>query len=210
MSGGAAPRRRAGHAPALPARLSLVAAVDQGEQARRLGRGATGPSSTGGARSCRRRRPTAMRDVLAGDRRPGRASAWPSIGSSLGGFYATAVAERARLPRRAPQSRRSIRRATSPAAIGETTAWHSDEPLRLPRRVRRRAARDRAAGDADRPGPLLRGHRQGRRSAVLARDERALRRRADPPDRGQRPRAERLRRPAARRCSPSSASIARR
>ena len=69
----------------------------------------------------------AMRDVLAG------MAAWPDasigvIGSSLGGFYATAVAER--------RGARAVvlNPAVDPArdlagAIGATTAWHSDEPF---------------------------------------------------------------------------------
>jgi len=69
----------------------------------------------------------AMRDVLAG------IASWPSqrlgvIGSSLGGFYATVVAER--------RGGRAVllNPAVDPArdladAIGATTAWHSDAPF---------------------------------------------------------------------------------
>jgi len=69
----------------------------------------------------------AMREVMAG------VSSWPSdrmavIGSSLGGFYATAVAER--------RGCRTVllNPAVDPArdladAIGATTAWHSGEPF---------------------------------------------------------------------------------
>ena len=69
----------------------------------------------------------AMRDVIAG------MAAWPDasigvIGSSLGGFYATAVAER--------RGARAVvlNPAVDPArdlagAIGATSAWHSDEPF---------------------------------------------------------------------------------
>jgi predicted esterase YcpF (UPF0227 family) len=70
---------------------------------------------------------TAIGDVLAG------IAAWPAhstgvIGSSLGGFYATIVAER--------HGGRAVllNPAVDPArdlagAIGATTAWHSDEPF---------------------------------------------------------------------------------
>ena len=69
----------------------------------------------------------AMRDVLAG------IAAWPGermavIGSSLGGFYATAVAERRRC--RAVVLNPAVDPARDLAgAIGTTTAWHSDEPF---------------------------------------------------------------------------------
>ena len=67
----------------------------------------------------------AMSEVLAG------VAAWPAermavIGSSLGGFYATAVAERrgcrAVLLNPAVDPARDLA-----AAVGSTTAWHSDE-----------------------------------------------------------------------------------
>jgi predicted esterase YcpF (UPF0227 family) len=69
----------------------------------------------------------ALAEVLAGT------SAWPArsmaaIGSSLGGFYATAVAER--------RGGRAVvlNPAVDPArdladAVGATTAWHSDAPF---------------------------------------------------------------------------------
>ena len=69
----------------------------------------------------------AMRDVLAG------VAAWPDermgvIGSSLGGFYATAVAEtrgcRAVVLNPAVDPARDLA-----GAVGATTAWHSDEPF---------------------------------------------------------------------------------
>ena len=69
----------------------------------------------------------AMADVLTG------VAAWPRrrmavFGSSLGGFYATAVAERtgcsAVLLNPAVDPARDLA-----AAIGETTAWHSDRPF---------------------------------------------------------------------------------
>jgi len=69
----------------------------------------------------------AMAQVLA------RVAAWPRarmavIGSSLGGFYATIVAERcgcrAVLLNPAVDPARDLA-----AAIGTTTAWHSDEPF---------------------------------------------------------------------------------
>jgi predicted esterase YcpF (UPF0227 family) len=68
-----------------------------------------------------------MREVMAG------ISAWPSermavIGSSLGGFYATAVAERR--GGRAGLLNPGVDPARDLAdAIGATTAWHSGEPF---------------------------------------------------------------------------------
>jgi hypothetical protein len=69
----------------------------------------------------------AMADVFAAT------AAWPSdrmaaIGSSLGGFYATIVAERRRC--RAVLLNPAVDPARDLAsAIGTTTAWHSDEPF---------------------------------------------------------------------------------
>jgi len=69
----------------------------------------------------------ALRDVLAGT------STWPGarmavIGSSLGGFYATAVAERRGC--RAVLLNPGVDPARDLAdAIGATTAWHSSEPF---------------------------------------------------------------------------------
>ncbi|HEY2188028.1 MAG TPA: YqiA/YcfP family alpha/beta fold hydrolase [Caldimonas sp.] len=69
----------------------------------------------------------AMRDICSGT------AAWPSermgvIGSSLGGFYATIVAERRRC--RAVLLNPAVDPARDLAsAIGTTTAWHSDEPF---------------------------------------------------------------------------------
>lgn len=69
----------------------------------------------------------AMADVLAG------VAAWPRglmavFGSSLGGFYATAVAERTGC--RAVLLNPAVDPARDLAsAIGETTAWHSDQPF---------------------------------------------------------------------------------
>ena len=69
----------------------------------------------------------AIDDVLAG------ISAWPRdrmavIGSSLGGFYATVVAER--LGCRAVVLNPAVDPARDLAsAVGATTAWHSDEPF---------------------------------------------------------------------------------
>ena len=69
----------------------------------------------------------AMRDVTAGT------AAWPGermavIGSSLGGFYATAVAERrgcrAVLLNPGVDPSRDLA-----AAVGATTTWHGDEPF---------------------------------------------------------------------------------
>jgi len=69
----------------------------------------------------------AMRAVMAG------VAAWPAdrmavIGSSLGGFYATAVAERCGC--RAVLLNPAVDPARDLAdAIGATTAWHSSEPF---------------------------------------------------------------------------------
>ena len=69
----------------------------------------------------------AMRALMTG------VSAWPVdrmavIGSSLGGFYATAVAERCGC--RAVLLNPAVDPARDLAdAIGATTAWHSDEPF---------------------------------------------------------------------------------
>jgi hypothetical protein len=69
----------------------------------------------------------AMAEVL------GTVDAWPEsgmavVGSSLGGFYATAVAERTGCPavllNPAVDPARDLRNH-----IGESTAWHSDEPF---------------------------------------------------------------------------------
>ncbi len=69
----------------------------------------------------------AMADVFAG------IASWPHdgmavFGSSLGGFYATVVAERTGC--RAVLLNPAIEPARDlAAAIGESTAWHSDEPF---------------------------------------------------------------------------------
>ena len=69
----------------------------------------------------------AMREVMAG------VSAWPAermavVGSSLGGFYATAVAERRGC--RAVLLNPGVDSARDLAdAVGATTAWHSGEPF---------------------------------------------------------------------------------
>ena len=92
----------------------------------RLGRARTGPTWPGGARSCRRRR--------GGDRRrrsprspTGRSERMAVIGSSLGGFYATVVAERigCRAVAAQPGGRAGARPRRRTSA--STTAWHSDE-----------------------------------------------------------------------------------
>ena len=169
-----APARRdrpAGHAPALPARLSLVAAIDQGAQGRRLGRRAPARRGLVRARSCRASPARGDGACSRAHRRAGRASAMAVIGSSLGGFYATIVAER-------PGCRAVLLNPAVDPARDLAGAHRRDDrvaqrrAVRLPRRVRRRAARARAAGALTRPGALSRGHRQGRRGAVVARDER--------------------------------------
>ena len=132
-------------------------------------------------------------------RRPGPRERMAVIGSSLGGFYATAVAERrgcravllnpgrrpGARPRRAHRRDDGVaqRRAASTSAPSTSTS----------------CARSRRRRRSTRPGALLRRHRQGRRGAVVARDERALRRLPHAAARRQRPRAQRLRRPPARR-----------
>ena len=129
----------------------------------------TGPTCTGGARSCRRRRArrwTLVREGTAG---------WPAassavLGSSLGGFYATVVAEATGWP--AVLLNPAVDPARDLAAyVGELSAFHTPErALLLPRRVRRRTAR--AEPGRDHPArALLRHHRQGRRGARLARDD---------------------------------------
>ena len=100
---------------------------------------------------------------------------WPRgrsavLGSSLGGFYATAVAEATGWPAvllnpavdPARDLARPRRRADGlPRARGA---------LLLPRRIRRRTARPGGGGDHA-ARTLLRHHRQGRRGARLARDD---------------------------------------
>ena len=56
-----------------------------------------------------------------------------------------------RLPRRASQSRRSSRRATSPPTSASTTAWHSDERFFFRAEYIDELLRARAAGAAHRP-----------------------------------------------------------
>jgi len=69
----------------------------------------------------------AMREVMAGVA-GWRADRMAVIGSSLGGFYATAVAERRGC--RAVLLNPGVDPARDLAdAIGATTAWHSDEPF---------------------------------------------------------------------------------
>ena len=91
-----------------------------------------------------RRWPTSARDRAAG--RPRRTAV---IGSSLGGFYATVVAERTGC--RAVLLNPAVDPARDLAAhIGRADdVPRAGETLRLPRRVRRRAARDGAARAAD-------------------------------------------------------------
>ena len=96
------------------------------------------------------------------------------IGSSLGGFYATCVAEatgcRAVLLNPAVHPARDLARY-----IGEQTAWHDPaEHFFFAPRVRGRTAGAGKHGALAAPGELLRGHRQGRRGAGLARDDRPL------------------------------------
>ena len=96
------------------------------QRMRRLGRGAPARPASGGARSCRRRRARRSTSVIDGDRglaarAHGRRSAARSAASTRPSSPSA--------PAAAPccSTRRSIRRATSPPYVGETTAWHSDE-----------------------------------------------------------------------------------
>ena len=130
---------------------------------------------------------------------------WPRermavIGSSLGGFYATVRGRAHRLPRRAAQpGRRSGARPGAPhrrdRPPGTTRASASSFAPSTSTSCARSSRRRRHAARA-----LLRGHRQGRRGARLARDGGALRRRAHQAARGQRPRAVGLRRAPRRTC----------
>ena len=85
-------RRHARHPSSLPARLSLLAAVDQGAAGGGAHRRAPSRRGTGGARSCRPRRARRWRWWCTASP-PGRATPWRWSASSLGGFYATWVAE---------------------------------------------------------------------------------------------------------------------
>ena len=85
--------------------------------------------------------------------------------------------------------RPSIRPATWPPRSATTTAWHSDEPFVFRAEYVDELRAIAAPARLTRPGSLLRGHRQGRRGAVVARDERALRRLPPARPRRQRPRA---------------------
>ena len=193
------------HPPALPARLPLVAAVVQG--ARMVAPGCSAPAATctGGARSCR----------------PRRARRWTLVDGGIAALAARAhgrhrqLARRLlrhrggrahRLPRGAAEPGRRAgarpRRATSasrpPATTRTSTSTSSAEyvdELRALTPPRHHA-----------PAALPRRDRQGRRGARLARDERALRRRAHAAARGRRPRAVGLRRSTcpARSCASSA------
>ena len=184
--------------PALPARLSLVAAVDQGAQDGRLGRARTAPTSSGACPQLPPSPAAAMARGPGAASPAGRASAWRSIGSSLGGFYATVVAERrgcrAVLLNPAVDPARDL----ADAHRRRRRAWHGDERFVFrPEYVDELRAID-AAATLTRPRALLRGHRQGRRGAdwrEMSARYAGCRMRAA---RRQRPRAERLRRPPAR------------
>ena len=117
-------------------------------EVRRLGRGAPARAWSGGARSCRRRRARRCATLMRGGIAPGRRERMAVIGSSLGGFYATVVAERAGcravlLNPAVDPARDLARHDRRDDGLAQRRA------VRLPARVRRRAARDRAAGAAD-------------------------------------------------------------
>ena len=126
-------------------------------------------------------------------------AAWPRphmavIGSSLGGFYATCVAEatgcKAVLLNPAVHPARDLAKY-----IGEQTAWHDpgEHFFFEPHFVDELRALESAPARA--PGELLRGDRQGRRGAGLARDDRPLSGRPDQAAGRQRPCAVGLRQP---------------
>ena len=133
----------------------------------------TGPTCTGGARSCRRRRARRWRwsrrhRRLAGRplgrhrqlarrllrHRGGRATGWPAV-----------------LLNPAVDPARDLA-----AHIGEQTAFHDPRRALLLRAGYVDELRALHAAAARRTRALLRRHRQGRRGARLARDARALRR----------------------------------
>ena len=164
-----APTRR--HAPALPARLSLVAAVDQGAAHGAPGCARIGPTCAGGARSCRRRRARRSTACWRGDRRlaaraHGRRSAARSA-ASMPPCVAERIGCRAVLLNPGGRSGARPRRATSasrrPGTSDERFFFRAEFIDEL---------RALAPPRAHAPRALLRGHRQGRRGARLARDER--------------------------------------
>ena len=125
------------------------------------------------------------------------------VGSSLGGFYATVLAERWARSDDRPDGD-SVRVALlNPAVhpardlaahIGETTSWHDgDRFFFRPEFIDelQQLSPDRIT----QPQTLLCSHRKGRRGARLAGNELAVRRLFDPAARRQRSRPQRLRRP---------------
>jgi predicted esterase YcpF (UPF0227 family) len=107
------------------------------------------------------------------------------IGSSLGGFYATWLAERfgcrAVLINPAVDPLKDLDKH-----VGVTTAWHSDEPFEFKREYIGELA-DAEGGADHAPGTLFPAGRHRRRGAGLPRHGRPLRRRAPARDPGQRP-----------------------
>ena len=118
---------------------------------------------------------------------------WPAdtsavLGSSLGGFYATAVAEATGWP--AVLINPAVDPARDLAAyVGELSAFHDPHQTFLFRAEYIDELRALAMPRHHPARTLLGRHRQGRRSAELARDERTLRRLGHAPGGRQRPRA---------------------
>ena len=158
--------------PAVPARLSLVAAVVQGAHAGTLGCSSTRRRSPGGARSCRPRH--AKPGDLVRDGTRGLARALDGGARQLarrllrhGGGRSARLRRGGAEPGRRPGARPGAPRRRADRLPRPGAAF------RVQGRVRRRVARVEAA--AHRRPVALRGRdRQGRRVARLARDERAL------------------------------------
>jgi len=173
-------RRQCAYPPSLPARIPLIAALVQA-RACKPGWPSTGPGAlvVPAAAAVTARGDGAR---AAGHRRlPLDASA--VLGSSLGGFYAPGW-PRPPLAGRAAEPGRDPARDLAPYVGELTPSTHRRNGSLSAPSMSANCARWRCRDHAARA--LLRRHRQGRRGARLARDERALSRRADPPARGRR------------------------